>query len=147
MNPNRTCAGCLNVFSKNESSQYRRKSWCGSVECQNIIDEKVKHKNFKRKEKKIKNGTWRNGVSQEHRFLILDRDDHRCCRCKFKSYEIGEMQVHHIIPVSEGGSDDNINLITLCKHCHTKVHQIGWEGYVESFTKITEKLEENNKAR
>lgn len=141
-----TCAGCLDVHSSESITEYRRKMWCGSESCREIIDTKIKHKNYLRKQKKIKNGTWRNGVEQEQRAAILDRDDNRCHRCRKQSLDYGEMQVHHIVPVAEGGADENENLITLCKLCHTKVHQIGWEEYVEPFTKTAKVLEQNYKA-
>lgn len=32
-------------------------------------------------------------------------------------------EVHHIVPVSEGGGDEQTNLVTLCKECHLKRHQ------------------------
>lgn len=31
-------------------------------------------------------------------------------------------EVHHIIPVSQGGTHDRDNLMSLCRSCHTKVH-------------------------
>ena len=35
----------------------------------------------------------------------------------------GELEVHHIIPVSDGGSDHPSNLVTLCKKCHIERHR------------------------
>jgi 5-methylcytosine-specific restriction protein A len=35
------------------------------------------------------------------------------------------LTVHHIIPTSEGGSDDLSNLETLCSVCHKKKHGLG----------------------
>ena len=31
---------------------------------------------------------------------------------------------HHLVPRSIGGSDDDSNLITLCGSCHAKAHQV-----------------------
>ncbi len=31
-------------------------------------------------------------------------------------------QVHHIIPLSEGGTHDRSNLMALCKSCHSRIH-------------------------
>lgn len=31
-------------------------------------------------------------------------------------------EVHHQIPLSEGGTHDNSNLIALCKSCHSSIH-------------------------
>mgnify|MGYP001577792622 FL=1 len=38
----------------------------------------------------------------------------RCCRC----HEIG-IEVHHITPQANGGSDDKDNAAPLCPSCHT----------------------------
>ena len=47
------------------------------------------------------------------RNIILKRDGHTCQRCGDKGNE-----VNHIIPVTEGGTDDLENLETLCASCH-----------------------------
>ena len=52
---------------------------------------------------------------------ILDRDKYTCKYCKGKSKD-SQLNVHHIIERSNGGSDNEANLITLCKTCHDKVH-------------------------
>lgn len=31
-------------------------------------------------------------------------------------------EVHHIIPVSQGGTNEESNLMSLCKSCHNKIH-------------------------
>lgn len=31
-------------------------------------------------------------------------------------------EVHHIIPISEGGTNDESNLMSLCRSCHEKIH-------------------------
>lgn len=36
----------------------------------------------------------------------------------------GNLNQHHLVPRSIGGSDDDSNLITLCGSCHTKAHQV-----------------------
>lgn len=33
-----------------------------------------------------------------------------------------KLDVHHVIPVEEGGTDDQDNLICLCRHCHKVIH-------------------------
>jgi 5-methylcytosine-specific restriction endonuclease McrA len=54
------------------------------------------------------------GLTEKERVNILDRDNHRCQMCSSED----ELEVHHIIPVSEGGSKNNNNLCTLCAECH-----------------------------
>jgi uncharacterized Zn finger protein (UPF0148 family) len=34
-----------------------------------------------------------------------------------------ELQVHHIIEVDDGGTDNPINLQSLCRECHAEVHR------------------------
>jgi len=46
--------------------------------------------------------------------FILGRDEHRCSKCKTPNW----LEVHHIIPLYRGGSNNNDNLITLCSLCH-----------------------------
>ncbi|MDA5722588.1 HNH endonuclease signature motif containing protein [Alkalibacterium indicireducens] len=31
-------------------------------------------------------------------------------------------EVHHILPISLGGTHDKSNLMSLCKSCHNKIH-------------------------
>jgi len=38
----------------------------------------------------------------------------QCAKCEKK----GNIQIHHIIPVSKGGSNERSNLIALCEACH-----------------------------
>lgn len=50
---------------------------------------------------------------------VLNRDNYQCQNCKAK--KVG-LEVHHIIYRSNYGSDEENNLITLCKSCHNSVH-------------------------
>ena len=64
---------------------------------------------------------------------ILYRDNFTCQKCGtfhafqnihgvFLPIDDGELEVHHIQPVSEGGGDEPENLMTLCKNCHKLIH-------------------------
>ena len=57
---------------------------------------------------------------------VLNRDNYTCQYCKGKSKN-NKLEVHHIIFRRNGGSDEETNLITLCKTCHDKLH----EGKIE----------------
>lgn len=35
----------------------------------------------------------------------------------------GNMEVHHILPVAQGGGDEAQNLVSLCRNCHQKRHK------------------------
>lgn len=52
---------------------------------------------------------------------VLTRDSYTCQHCKGKSKD-NRLEVHHIVFRSNGGSDEQENLITLCKCCHDKIH-------------------------
>ncbi|MPM27690.1 hypothetical protein SDC9_74203 [bioreactor metagenome] len=64
---------------------------------------------------------------------ILRRDNYTCQRCgefhgKQNEHGVllpttdGELEIHHIVRVCDGGSDAPGNLTTLCKKCHKEIH-------------------------
>ena len=65
-------------------------------------------------------------LSAEQRTRILERDSYRCQRC---GWGIGDpathgkrfVEVHHRVPVNEGGGSDDANLETLCNVCHDAI--------------------------
>lgn len=105
------CQWCGNRIKDN-----RRKSFC-CKECSDTYHRLV---------------TWgrtRNSYSNN----ITWRDNLTCCDCgtflAFKNehgvyvpWAVGA-EVHHIIPVSQGGDDNPNNLTTLCHSCHCKRHK------------------------
>ena len=36
----------------------------------------------------------------------------------------GQIEVHHIVPVADGGGDEPSNLVTLCRACHMARHRL-----------------------
>jgi hypothetical protein len=65
--------------------------------------------------------------AREHiklRFEILDRDDFRCQVCGTQAGAGRRLQVHHILPVESGGTNDPDNLETLCDACHAGKHAV-----------------------
>jgi len=44
-----------------------------------------------------------------------------CEECLKNNKLIPALEVHHIIPLSKGGTHDNENLLSLCKSCHSIV--------------------------
>lgn len=57
----------------------------------------------------------RQPISDHKRFVVLKRDLY-CCRICHKAG--GELEVDHVVPVCQGGSDLLENLQTLCKRCN-----------------------------
>lgn len=53
--------------------------------------------------------------------MVLNRDNYTCQHCKGK-HKDSKLEVHHIIFRSQGGSDEEDNLITLCHTCHKRLH-------------------------
>jgi 5-methylcytosine-specific restriction endonuclease McrA len=51
---------------------------------------------------------------------VKQRDGYQCQRCG----STRQLEAHHIVPISAGGSDDPANGITLCKDCHRAVAQV-----------------------
>lgn len=58
---------------------------------------------------------WWDAVRQ----AVLYRDNYTCQKCGSTNKPLN---VHHICPRHAGGSDNPLNLITLCEECHKKVH-------------------------
>jgi 5-methylcytosine-specific restriction endonuclease McrA len=65
-------------------------------------------------------------LSAEQRTRILERDSYRCQRC---GWGVGDpathakrfVEVHHRVPVNEGGGSEDANLETLCNVCHDAI--------------------------
>jgi hypothetical protein len=53
---------------------------------------------------------------------VLTRDNYTCQHCKGKSKD-QRLEVHHIVFRSQQGSDEESNLIVLCKSCHDALHK------------------------
>ena len=52
------------------------------------------------------------------RFLLL----HPLCeRCKSEGRLAAAEEVHHILPLASGGTNNEGNLMALCKSCHSKI--------------------------
>jgi hypothetical protein len=59
------------------------------------------------------------------RDFIIFRDRNKCQFCGKDLSEAGlsEKHIHHVHPVSKGGSSRVENLELLCRHCHTEIHK------------------------
>ena len=45
-----------------------------------------------------------------------------CEQCFERGVLVPVEEVHHIIPLAEGGTHEPDNLISLCKSCHSRIH-------------------------
>ena len=71
---------------------------------------------------KIKKWGYQQGFNygySSRRSAVLHRDNYTCQCCGKKNCRL---EVHHIKFKSQGGTDDEENLITLCEDCHKGVH-------------------------
>ena len=75
-----------------------------------LMNEKVRHWGYQQ--------GFNYGYSSR-RSAVLHRDGYTCQCCGKKNCRL---EVHHIIFRSNGGTDDEENLITLCEDCHKGVH-------------------------
>ena len=71
---------------------------------------------------KIRNWGYQKGVNygfENTKAMVLNRDNYTCQICSKKH---ARLEVHHITFRSQGGSDEESNLMTLCEDCHRKIH-------------------------
>lgn len=122
------CIVCGCEFKLKKSHSIKRQ--CCSKKCQNI---------FARTKTGNKNNNWKGGIHPENmigrttvkynewRISVFLRDERACKKCGSKK----EIQAHHIKPWSQFKNlrYDINNGITLCKKCHSKVHQKNGNDY------------------
>lgn len=78
----------------------------------NLANPKIRHWGYQK-------GT--NYGFENTKAMVLNRDNYTCQCCKGKRKD-SKLEVHHIIFRSQGGSDEESNLITLCHTCHKALH-------------------------
>lgn len=121
--------GAENIyFQKPRYEKPGRCPWCGG-------EVKGKRRRFCCDEcrRRFDNMTvWQKG-RDAYSLRILYRDNFTCLDCgEFHAFvneygmtipiDDGQLEVHHVKPVADGGGDEPENLRTLCKRCHKKRH-------------------------
>jgi len=81
--------------------------------------------------KDVISGRIEKGLTDSEREDIIDRDDQECRMCGSEE----TLEVHHIIPVSQGGGKDDDNLCTLCNDCHIEIAHDGKTSKISYDTK------------
>ena len=61
----------------------------------------------------------RKSLTAETKRTVLDRFDNSCANCGEKETYL---EIHHIVPLSRGGTDNIGNLVPLCWNCHQLAH-------------------------
>ena len=82
-------------------------------------------KNPKLASPKVKHWGYQKGPNygfENTKAMVLNRDNYTCQCCKGK-HKDSKLEVHHIVYRSQGGSDEESNLITLCHTCHKDLHE------------------------
>lgn len=81
--------------------------------------------------KDVISGRVEKGLNDSEREDILNRDGGKCRMCGSSD----DLEVHHIIPVSQGGSKEEDNLCTLCNNCHIEIAHDGKTSEISYDTK------------
>ena len=45
-----------------------------------------------------------------------------CEECYKRGVLVDTQEVHHWLPLKDGGTHDEVNLVALCKSCHARIH-------------------------
>lgn len=77
----------------------------------------------------------RPGPTEWHRKRrdAFSRDEYTCQKCGVDVFKTGA-EVHHVTPVSEGGSNSLDNLETLCISCHRDEHRTTPDDVLDAFS-------------
>lgn len=71
----------------------------------------------------------RKSITKSIRHEVFKRDNYRCLECNASKDDDGiTLHIDHIIPVSQGGSDELDNLQTLCQDCNLAKSNRAWKG-------------------
>lgn len=97
---------------------YKSKRPCGQPGCRNLVEAGEgycpKHKPVRNVDTSHYDRRW-----QKIRAWYLRRRP-LCADCQIAGRLTPATEVHHIIPVRDGGSDAEENLLGLCKSCHSR---------------------------
>lgn len=52
-----------------------------------------------------------------------------CEECLTKGRYVATEEIHHKLPLTQGGTHDRKNLIALCKECHARIHALSGERW------------------
>lgn len=105
--PKQPCAypGCPNLSDQRYCEQHRKQA---ASDYEKYGRDKAVRRKYGRAWKRI-----RDKYVSEHPFCEL---------CFEKGILVPVDEVHHKLPLAEGGTHDRNNLISLCKSCHAKIH-------------------------
>lgn len=68
-------------------------------------------------------------ITNETRKAVYRRDGYQCAVCG----DPRRLQIHHITHRSQGGGDEQMNLVTLCPICHAIAHNTKFPALPEEY--------------
>jgi hypothetical protein len=80
----------------------------------------------------------RKQISKRLRFEVFKRDSFTCQYCGAMPPKV-PLEVDHVMPVSKGGGDDKMNLITACFSCNRGKSNVELSNVPESLSCIVER--------
>ena len=99
---------------------YKSRRHCASPGCPTLISEGMYCEKHKKAQPKRESTYIHYGRSWEKlRVVVLARHP-LCVECENAGRLTPAKELHHIIPVSAGGTNAGENLMPLCKSCHTR---------------------------
>ena len=92
---------------------------------QDVIDD-VKSEELRLKEKSMTASKRYKRTPRAHLLALLEArgiDTHTCSVCGFQGNpEVSILEIHHILPLRDGGDESADNLVVLCPNCHSIAH-------------------------
>ena len=107
---------------------YKPKRPCSHPGCPNLTDGRFCDAHAKEENKRYER--YNRDPATKRRYgrawkRIRDKyvSDHPLCeQCLKQERLVATEEVHHLLPLSEGGTHARDNLIALCKSCHARIH-------------------------
>ena len=90
-----------------------------------VTREQIHAKDYSKKPKKQPKK--RKTISKSIRHEVFKRDEYKCVECGATKEET-TLHIDHIIPLSQGGTDEMDNLQTLCEACNLAKSNRKWKG-------------------
>ena len=59
---------------------------------------------------------------EARREAVWERQNYHCARCGVYKGDVPRSEVHHLVHLQQGGSNELSNLVGLCLHCHALMH-------------------------
>lgn len=100
---------------------------CAIRSCPNLIEAGKycdTHRQYQTHDSRRKNDTARHKHEHTRRWqklrLLYLRANPLCVDCTKQNKIVPATEVHHVVPIAKGGTDEECNLQALCKPCHSR---------------------------